>query len=330
VFSHGDVVASGGELEPEAPQLHSGLGSVLWSQAQMSFHNENGSWQISGHSVEASGGSGGYGLAVAATPFPASGRHTAVVRVHAQGSEVGVGVVKSFDDVKRNHESDGKAWIGNGQYGWCLYTDGDCAHNRSWNSGSLRIDRDGGTVAVTFDAGRSSISFETSGGQKRENVYTNLPSVVYLAVSVSKNGGKFELVSSTFGLGGSGSGSQSSGSVPADGQRVDSSNVLVGLRVKRGPDWTYGDQDSGGAGRVLGWIAMDGTKEGDDASTAGWARVQWDSGSKNNYEIGANGNYCLSVVGSSGGRPSVGDTVKLTAGHRDHGDAADGPLDPGM
>ena len=118
--------------------------------------------------------------------------------------------------------------------------------------------------------------------------------------------------------------------LPAAGQRVDSTNILVGLRVKRGPDWTYGDQDSGGAGKVLGWIAMDGTKEGDDASSAGWARVQWDSGSKNNYEIGADGNYCLSVVGSSGGRPSVGDTVKLTAGHRDHGDAADGPLDPGM
>jgi hypothetical protein len=200
-----------------------------WLQAQTAMYSGSGSWQINGQSAEASGGRTGYGIAVVPTPFPSSGCHTAVVRVNAQGS-VGVGVVTSFDEVKR-HSGDEKAWIGNGEYGWCLFDDGDCAHRGSWNSGSLRIDRDGGTVAVTFDAGRSSISFETGNGRKRENVYTDLPSRVYLAVSVGSSGGKFELVSSTFALGGGSTEGGTGAGRPSVGDRV----ALRGGAEQRGP-----------------------------------------------------------------------------------------------
>eukprot|EP01045_Picozoa_sp_COSAG04_P031893 COSAG04_NODE_6069_length_1417_cov_2.070561_1_plen_459_part_01 len=77
------------------------------------------------------------------------------------------------------------------------------------------------------------------------------------------------------------------------GHRVDSTNVRVGLRVVRGADWTYDDQD-GGEGRggaVIGFTAMDGRGEG-EAST-GWATVEWDGGGENSYEIGADGEYAL-------------------------------------
>lgn len=83
------------------------------------------------------------------------------------------------------------------------------------------------------------------------------------------------------------------------GQRVDSSNITIGLRVKRGPDWRYGDQDGGGAGKILGWVTLDGTKFGSDPSSNGWARVEWDSGRTDAYEIGADGDYCLSVAEST-------------------------------
>ena len=84
------------------------------------------------------------------------------------------------------------------------------------------------------------------------------------------------------------------------GQRVDSSNISIGLRVQRGPDWHYGDQDGcGGSGKVLGWVTLDGSKFGDvRPDSKGWAKVQWDSGGTNSYEIGADGDYCLNIAGS--------------------------------
>ena len=83
------------------------------------------------------------------------------------------------------------------------------------------------------------------------------------------------------------------------GQRVDGSNISIGLRVKRGPDWRYGDQDGGGAGKVLGWVTLDGKSFGSDPGTNGWARVEWDSGRTDAYEIGADEDYCLSVAEST-------------------------------
>jgi hypothetical protein len=55
---------------------------------------------------------------------------------------------------------------------------------------------EGGTVGITFDAEKRSVCFE-SNGRTRENIFTDLPAQVYLAVSLYKEG-KVELVSSDF------------------------------------------------------------------------------------------------------------------------------------
>ncbi|XP_061168836.1 uncharacterized protein LOC133178090 [Saccostrea echinata] len=51
----------------------------------------------------------------------------------------------------------------------------------------------------------------------------------------------------------------------------------IGTRVKRGPDWKWGNQDSMGPGTVVGH------------STVGWLFVEWDNGSTCNYRYGYNG-----------------------------------------
>ena len=113
------------------------------------------------------------------------------------------------------------------------------------------------------------------------------------------NGEKYNVMHRdlTFIAGSSGGGVASPAASLA-GQRVDSSNISIGLRVKRGPDWHYGDQDGGGgSGEVLGWVTLDGSKSGESPGSNGWAKVKWDSGRKDSYEIGADGDYCLSVAG---------------------------------
>mmetsp|Transcript_56342 Transcript_56342/g.182516 ORF Transcript_56342/g.182516 Transcript_56342/m.182516 type:complete len:177 (-) Transcript_56342:172-702(-) len=49
----------------------------------------------------------------------------------------------------------------------------------------------------------------------------------------------------------------------------------VGARVRRGPDWKWGDQD-GGQGNL-------GTLTGESAGTCGCVWVRWDNGTANNY-----------------------------------------------
>ena len=68
--------------------------------------------------------------------------------------------------------------------------------------------------------------------------------------------------------------------------------ILVGLRVVRGPDWKWGDQDGGEGG--LGTVVE---SEGDKA-LAGRAVVLWDNGYKRSYQCGAEGKYELIVYDS--------------------------------
>jgi len=65
---------------------------------------------------------------------------------------------------------------------------------------------------------------------------------------------------------------------------------VPGARVRRGPNWKWGDQDGGPGGL--------GTFRGMDPSSKGWARVEWDSGVTNNYRMGAEGAVDLEVVGA--------------------------------
>ena len=63
----------------------------------------------------------------------------------------------------------------------------------------------------------------------------------------------------------------------------------LGVRVVRGPDWEWGDQD-GGEGFV-GTVA--GLEEGGDQVV-----VQWDMGLKCRYRCGADGKFDLRVLDS--------------------------------
>eukprot|EP00913_Durusdinium_trenchii_P033997 g31824.t1 len=74
----------------------------------------------------------------------------------------------------------------------------------------------------------------------------------------------------------------------------------AGIRVRRGPDWDWGDQDGGGLG----------TTEAD--SDPGWVTVKWDhSGRTNSYRVGKEGNYDL-IVAELESHIRVGDRVRFT------------------
>uniref|UniRef100_A0A0L8H3V2 MIB/HERC2 domain-containing protein n=2 Tax=Octopus bimaculoides TaxID=37653 RepID=A0A0L8H3V2_OCTBM len=66
----------------------------------------------------------------------------------------------------------------------------------------------------------------------------------------------------------------------------------VGLRVTRGPDWKWGNQD-GGVGNI-GTVIEIG-KPGSATSPDKTVVVQWDHGSRTNYRIGYQGAYDLRV-----------------------------------
>lgn len=74
--------------------------------------------------------------------------------------------------------------------------------------------------------------------------------------------------------------------------------VTIGLRVVRGPDWKWGDQD-GGEG-TLGTIAdVEGGIKLSNGVT-GWAVVvQWDGGNRCNYRCGIDEKYDLLVYDSA-------------------------------
>lgn len=69
--------------------------------------------------------------------------------------------------------------------------------------------------------------------------------------------------------------------------------VSLGLRVVRGPDWEWGNQD-GGEGCVGTVALLTGSEE--DGHTSGKAVVvQWDAGNRCNYRCGVEGKYDLLV-----------------------------------
>lgn len=66
----------------------------------------------------------------------------------------------------------------------------------------------------------------------------------------------------------------------------------VGLRVVRGPDWKWGNQDEG-EGHV-GTVVEIG-RQGSDTSPDKTVVVQWDSGSRTNYRVGYQDAFDLRV-----------------------------------
>eukprot|EP01045_Picozoa_sp_COSAG04_P004560 COSAG04_NODE_200_length_20490_cov_33.582021_1_plen_3559_part_10 len=144
----------------------------------------NGTITVDGGQIKLSGGSG-YSMVVCRVPFPDTGRHTVKVKVHSC-ERGGIGVVSSFEAAKA-HTNGSKAWIGNGPNGWCLFTDGDCAHNGSWSGGSQRFST-GSNVAITVDMDRGTFSCKSGGRDLRSNVYRGLPKQLHFAVAMYESG----------------------------------------------------------------------------------------------------------------------------------------------
>lgn len=66
---------------------------------------------------------------------------------------------------------------------------------------------------------------------------------------------------------------------------VTEHNVVVGMKVKRGPDWCYSNQDLDSDGNpVLGKIT--GEKYYRPSDLDCWVDVMWENGHNNNYRIG--------------------------------------------
>ena len=64
-------------------------------------------------------------------------------------------------------------------------------------------------------------------------------------------------------------------------QPVKREHVVIGMRVVRGPNWKWGDQDGNGGGTIV-------SNAGD-----GWVTVLWDNGTKDGYRVGADGGFDL-------------------------------------
>ena len=95
--------------------------------------------------------------------------------------------------------------------------------------------------------------------------------------------------------------------------------VGVGLRVVRGPDWRWEDQD-GGEGHVGTVVEVEEMNEGveregrgegpsNDARMTGAAVVQWDCGVRAHYRCGADGKFDLRVYDNA----PTGECTKSTA-----------------
>ena len=67
---------------------------------------------------------------------------------------------------------------------------------------------------------------------------------------------------------------------------------MIGVRVVRGPNWKWGDQDGGegNVGTVIGTLDADPKAFGSRTVT-----VVWDSGIKAQYRTGPQGSYDLRV-----------------------------------
>ena len=71
-------------------------------------------------------------------------------------------------------------------------------------------------------------------------------------------------------------------------------DITPGLRVVRGPDWRWGNQD-GGEGNVGTIAEVEGVEVPMDGgtTTAIAVVVQWDGGNRANYRCGIDGKYDL-------------------------------------
>jgi E3 ubiquitin-protein ligase mind-bomb len=69
--------------------------------------------------------------------------------------------------------------------------------------------------------------------------------------------------------------------------------IELGLRVVRGPNWKWGDQD-GGEG-CLGTVI----DPGEETASGRGVVVLWDNGNKSNYRCGIDGCYDLKVYDSA-------------------------------
>ena len=76
-------------------------------------------------------------------------------------------------------------------------------------------------------------------------------------------------------------------------------DVLVGTRVVRGPNWTWGEQD-GGEGHV-GTVAevLKGGEVNQGCSGPCVVTVQWDCGNRCRYRCGVGDRYDLRVIDSA-------------------------------
>lgn len=72
--------------------------------------------------------------------------------------------------------------------------------------------------------------------------------------------------------------------------------IQLGLRVVRGPDWKWGDQDRG-EGHVGTVVEVTGPEKASDGGRA--VVVQWDSGERCGYRCGQEGKYDLRVFDSA-------------------------------
>ena len=70
--------------------------------------------------------------------------------------------------------------------------------------------------------------------------------------------------------------------------------ISPGLRVMRGPDWSWDDQD-GGEGCV-GTVVSDSNKSMAGNHPEGTALVRWDHGKQSNYRVGHLSTYDLRLV----------------------------------
>jgi hypothetical protein len=149
-----------------------------------------------------SGGFSGYKAAVCQVPFPSTGTHYVEVRILERHDSMAVGVVESWD-LLQSHGSESKGYIGNGRHGWCLFNDGDGAHNGSWRTNSPGISTSGTTVKMVFNADRGELGWVVDGND-RGVVFDGLPTGrgVYFAVTLAASGGRLKILSTSFPMGG--------------------------------------------------------------------------------------------------------------------------------
>ena len=69
--------------------------------------------------------------------------------------------------------------------------------------------------------------------------------------------------------------------------------VEVGQRVVRSATWTWRDQD-GGEGH-LGTVVKLKDQDPQEPIPTGWAKVRWDNGYGNNYQVGSSWLYDLAL-----------------------------------